>query len=142
MTSPDARRVAFARFVERAIDHARATKGLTIKKISEASGVGENTLYRWQRGDWVAAPDGDNVAAFCDVLNIPRSVATAILWPDKGAPQPQPEPLGDEPDIAAILRRLADPNTTEREKYLIRETVRGLANRKPPRDHERRRRAG
>ena len=36
-----------------------------------------------------------------------------------------------DPDIAALMRRLADPTITEQELFHIRETVRYLADRSP-----------
>jgi hypothetical protein len=38
-------------------------------------------------------------------------------------------PLGPDEDLLILARRLADPGTPERERYLIRETIRTLAAR-------------
>lgn len=125
----DARRVNFAEFVKRALAHAKASRGWSIPRIAEESGVGDSTLYRWRDGDWQRSPLADQVAAFCDALDIPVSAAFSILWPGKTGRPADSVPLPTEPALDVLARRLVDPNVPEDEKYLIRELVRGLAAR-------------
>lgn len=127
--APDARRAAFAAFVRRALDHAKTTRGWSVPRIADESRVGDSTIYRWRDGDWQRSPLADQVAAFCDALDIPRSAAWAILWPDRGARPKATEPAPMDPDVEVLLRRLVDPNVPTEEKFLIRETLRGLAAR-------------
>lgn len=129
--SADARRAAFSRFVERTLEHAKAERGWSVPKVAEASGVGDSTLYRWRDGDWKRSPQPEQVVAFCDALGIPPSAAFSILWPGQDDRPAEPEPLPLDPDLQTVLRRLRDPNVPEREKFLIRETLRSLAARSP-----------
>jgi len=67
-----------------------------------------------------------NVAAPAATAHRKPAVAFTILeW---GRPAAI-EPAALDPDIAALLRRWADPNLTEQERFHIRETVRYLAYR-------------
>lgn len=127
--SQDARREAFAQFVRRALLHAKETRDWSVPKIAEASGVGDSTIYRWRDGNWRTSPQGDQVAAFCNALDIPTTAAFSILWPGKDEKPAGPVPMPIDPDFEVLLRRLADPNVPETEKYHIRETIRGLAAR-------------
>lgn len=132
--SPEARRTAFSNFVKRALAQAKQSRGWSIPKVAEVSGVGANTIYRWVNADWRGYPKGEAVEAFCDALGIPAEVAFRILWPGKSGRPAPPEPIPAEPEFAMLMRKLRDPNVPEAEKYLIRETIRGLANR-PTRPH-------
>lgn len=125
----DARRANFAGFVRRALTHAKETRGWGVERIAEASGVGASTIYRWRDGDWRRSPFGDQVAAFCEALDIPYAVAFSILWPDKRDRAQDATPFSTDPDLVTLARRLADPNVPEQEKFLIREVIRGLAAR-------------
>lgn len=128
--TPAARRDAFTRFVNRALAQAKDERGWSIPKVAEVSGVGQQTLYRWQKGDWGRDfPKGELVEQFCDALDIPTAAAFAILWPGKTGRPAEPEPLPYEPEFDRLMRKLRDPNVPDQEKYLIRETVRGLAHR-------------
>ncbi|MER7002253.1 helix-turn-helix transcriptional regulator [Dactylosporangium sp. NPDC000555] len=139
-TSPDVRRAAFSRFVRRLVDGARQNRGWSVTDIAEetkkrAAGgegrvaVSRSTLFRWLDGDWKESPSADAVEAFCDVLDVPVLAAFAILWPGKTGRAQVPEPVQPDPDFEVILRNLQDPNVSEQEKYLIRETIRNLASR-------------
>lgn len=130
-TSRDVRRDLFARFVKRAVQEAQVGRGWSVPKIAEVTkkGVSGNTIYRWLNGDWERDPLPAQIVAFCDALDIPPAVAFAILWPGKNESRPEPEPLPIDPDFMVLLRRLHDPTVSEAEKYLIRETIRGLAAR-------------
>jgi transcriptional regulator with XRE-family HTH domain len=132
VTSPDARRDAFAAFVRRAVDRAKDGQGWAVPRIAKESGIGTNTIYRWLKGDWVEAPKAAVVDKFCDTLGIPRAAARGILWPGQDQPREPTPALTSEPDFVELLRRLNDPNVPAEEKYLIRETVRGLAARNKP----------
>lgn len=133
--SPAVRRDAFARFVRRAVDRAKDTRNWTVKQIVDASvdetgkpRVGRSTIYRWMNGDWERAPLPEQIEGFCDALDIPPQAALVILWPGKGTRPVRPTPELD-PDVELLLRRLEDPNVPAAEKYHIRETIKGLANR-------------
>lgn len=117
----------------RATDAARVNRGWSIPRIAKESGVGVNTIYRWKRGEWTASPDADLVEKFCDALDIPAEAAFSLLWPGKTARRTAPEPVPSDPDFDTLLRQLNDPNVSDSEKFLIRETVRSLAARAPRR---------
>lgn len=128
------------RFVNRALRNAEVARGWSVPRVAEESGVGQNTIYRWSKGEWREYPKGELVEAFCDALDIPASAAFSVLWPGKvGKPTATP-PAPLEPDLEQLARKLRDPNVLDAEKYHIRETVRSLAARpnRPP-DTSRRR---
>ncbi|MCX4468945.1 transcriptional regulator [Micromonospora sp. NBC_01655] len=127
--SLEVRRVAFARFVERALHDAKVTRGWNQRRVIEESGVGRTTLFRWLKGNWVEDPEAAKVRDFCDALDIPPAIPFLILWPGKRNRVEQPEPSPMDPDVERVLRKLADPNVPDVEKYLIRETIRSLAAR-------------
>lgn len=127
--SLQARRTAFARWVERALHDAKATRGWSQRRVLEESGVGRTTLHRWLKGDWIEDPEAAKVRDFADALDIPVAIPFAILWPGKRDKAPRPEPAPMDPDLIELARRIADPAVPEAEKYLIRETIRSLAAR-------------
>ncbi|HEX6969903.1 MAG TPA: helix-turn-helix transcriptional regulator [Micromonosporaceae bacterium] len=146
MTKTAGRKVAFAAFVRKALDDARTTRAWTATEVSRRTGISRQTLNRWVRGDWSSDPAAERVVAFCNGLGINPSHAFAALgWtrPPTARPTP-PTPPPMDPDVEALLRRLADPNVSAAEKFHIRETVRYLAYRPPlPADPPRqRKRAG
>lgn len=143
-TDPEARLAAFTAFVRRALDRAKATRGWSVERVAQEAGVGVNTLYLWRGGrEWKQFPRGESVEAFCDALGIPPAAAYGILWPGKNERPAEPEPLGPEPDLILLARKLEDPNVSEQEKFLIRETIKGLAARpSQPGDAPKRRNAG
>lgn len=126
-TSPDVARVRFARFVARALTDARE-RGMTDDDIAQATGVGASTFHRWQRGHFVRAPGLDRVRAFCVGLDIPARSALLALGLEDGRDDPAPEPVVD-PDVRAVLRRLADPSVSDEDKTAIRAVLRMLARR-------------
>lgn len=140
---PEARLAAYTAFVRRALDRARTGRSWSVERVAQEARMSPNTLYLWRNGDWKSFPRAESVEAFCDALGIPVATAFTILWPGKSTRPTEPEPLGPEPDLLLLARRLADPNVSEQEKYLIRETVRGLASRpSPPTDLATRRKTG
>ena len=128
-----ARKLAFASFVRKALDGARATRAWNGSEVARRTGVSRQTINRWVRGDWASDPEPERVAAFCGGLGLAPSAAFGILGWDRSAPdRPAPAPTAAlDPDIEALLRRLADPRVSDAEKFHIRETVRYLAHRPP-----------
>lgn len=129
-TSPDVNRARFSRFVDRVLREARG-RGMTDTDIAKATGVGPSTFHRWRRGDFSGSPALDRVRAFCSGLGVPARAAMLALGVDDGRDDPSPEPL-IEPDVQAILRRLADPGVGDEEKQAIRQVLRMLAQRPGP----------
>lgn len=126
-----ARKVAFAAFVRKALDDARTTRAWTATEVSRRTGISRQTLNRWVRGDWSSDPEAERVVAFCEGLGInPAHAFDALGWSRTPAARPSPAPPMD-PDVEALLRRLADPNVSTAEKFHIRETIRYLAYRPP-----------
>lgn len=127
----NARKIAFATFVRRALDEARATRAWSGTEVSRRTGVSRQTINRWVRGDWASDPEAERVVAFCEGLGLNPAAAFAALGWDRTASGPragQPAPPMD-PDVEALLRRLVDPNVSDAEKFHIRETIRYLAYR-------------
>lgn len=127
----NARKIAFATFVRRALDEARATRAWSGTEVSRRTGVSRQTINRWVRGDWASDPEAERVVAFCEGLGLNPAAAFAALGWDRTAAGPragQPAPPMD-PDVEALLRRLVDPNVSDAEKFHIRETIRYLAYR-------------
>ncbi|WP_433531477.1 helix-turn-helix domain-containing protein [Micromonospora sp. CA-263727] len=126
----NARKIAFATFVRRALDEARATRAWTGTEVSRRTGVSRQTINRWVRGDWASDPEAERVVAFCEGLGLDPAAAFAALGWDRTASRraaPPPPPM--DPDVEALLRRLIDPDVSDAEKFHIRETVRYLAYR-------------
>ncbi|CCH16040.1 XRE family transcriptional regulator [Micromonospora lupini] len=127
----NARKIAFATFVRRALEEARATRAWSGTEVSRRTGVSRQTINRWVRGDWASDPEAERVVAFCEGLGLNPAAAFAALGWDRTASGPragQPAPPMD-PDVEALLRRLVDPNVSDAEKFHIRETIRYLAYR-------------
>ncbi|RAO06535.1 hypothetical protein GUI43_01580 [Micromonospora noduli] len=127
----NARKIAFATFVRRALDEARATRAWSGTEVSRRTGVSRQTINRWVRGDWASDPEAERVVAFCEGLGLNPAAAFAALGWDRAAAGPrtgQAAPPMD-PDVEALLRRLVDPQVSDAEKFHIRETIRYLAYR-------------
>ncbi|MEH0935273.1 XRE family transcriptional regulator [Micromonospora psammae] len=143
-TAP-ARKIAFAAFVRRALDDARAMRAWTGTEVSRRTGVSRQTINRWVRGDWASDPEVERVVAFCEGLGLnPAHAFAALGWDRAAAPRsPVPTPPMD-PDVEALLRRLVDPAVSDAEKFHIRETIRYLAYRPtlPATDRKREGQAG
>jgi len=116
-------RVRFSRFIERTLKDAYG-RGLTAVEIEKAAGIRLSTIHRWRRGE--IAPSVDKVRQFCTGLGIPATEALAALGMG-GRDATEPEPITD-PDVLALLRKLADPNTNAETKAYIRATMRYLVN--------------
>ncbi|GAB3816028.1 helix-turn-helix domain-containing protein [Micromonospora zhanjiangensis] len=129
--TPHGRKIAFAAFVRRALDDARAARAWTGIEVARRTGVSRQTINRWVRGDWSSDPAAERVVAFCTGLGLDPGTAFAALGWDRPAPgrpeTPPPPPM--DPDVEALLRRLVDPEVSDAEKFHIRETVRYLAYR-------------
>ncbi|GIM81567.1 helix-turn-helix domain-containing protein [Salinispora arenicola] len=121
---------AFARFVRRAIDDARAERGWTVTELATHTGIGRSTVFRWLAGDWHDYPELAKVRSFCAALGLPVAAAfRALGLPDTG---PVPRGRDDGPveaDVRVILQHLADPTVPVEEKHHIRDLLRYLAQR-------------
>ncbi|MEH0841846.1 XRE family transcriptional regulator [Micromonospora sp. CPCC 205711] len=128
-TAP-ARKIAFATFVRRALDDARAMRAWTGTEVSRRTGVSRQTINRWVRGDWASDPEAERVVAFCEGLGLnPAAAFAALGWDRAAAPRGPATPPPMDPDVEALLRRLVDPAVSDAEKFHIRETIRYLAYR-------------
>lgn len=126
----NARKIAFATFVRRALDEARATRAWSGTEVSRRTGVSRQTINRWVRGDWASDPEAERVVAFCEGLGLAPATAFAALgWERRSNPHRVGTPPPMDPDVEALLRRLVDPDVSDAEKFHIRETVRYLAYR-------------
>ncbi|WP_018586579.1 XRE family transcriptional regulator [Salinispora arenicola] len=126
----NARKIAFATFVRRALDEARATRAWSGTEVSRRTGVSRQTINRWVRGDWASDPEAERVVAFCEGLGLAPATAFAALgWDRRSSPHRVGTPPPMDPDVEALLRRLVDPDVSDAEKFHIRETVRYLAYR-------------
>ena len=127
----NARKIAFATFVRRALDEARATRAWSGTEVSRRTGVSRQTINRWVRGDWASDPEAERVVAFCEGLGLDPTPAFAALGWDRTSARHRststPPPM--DPDVEALLRRLVDPDVSDAEKFHIRETIRYLAYR-------------
>lgn len=124
------RKIAFAAFVRKALEDARATRAWTGSEVARRTGVSRQTINRWVRGEWASDPEAERVVAFCEGLGINPTVAFGVLgWADTAPTRPAPAAPPMDPDVEALLRRLVDPNVSDAEKFHIRETVRYLAYR-------------
>lgn len=103
---------------------------MTHQQVAKATGVGASTFHRWQRGDFKEAPELDRVRAFCAGLGVSPVEALAALGVNEARDNPEPDPPMP-PEVIAILRRLADPNVSARDKLVIREMLRMLAGQRP-----------
>ncbi|MFI7547244.1 helix-turn-helix domain-containing protein [Actinoplanes sp. NPDC049599] len=128
-TDPAVRLASFTAFVRRALDHAKTQRQWSVEDVAEAAGISANTIYTWRSGKSKQFPQGVNVEAFCDALGIKPGVAFDLLWPGRDDRPTEAIPLGPDDDLLILARRLADPNVPPQEKFLIRETIRGLAAR-------------
>ncbi|MGB2568254.1 helix-turn-helix domain-containing protein [Micromonospora citrea] len=143
-TTP-ARKIAFATFVRRALDDARAMRAWTGTEVSRRTGVSRQTINRWVRGDWASDPEVDRVVAFCEGLGLKPTAAFAALGWDRAATSRETTTAPPmDPDVEALLRRLVDPDVSDVEKFHIRETIRYLAYRPtlPVADRNRQEQAG
>jgi len=118
---------AFADFVRIALAQARTGRGWNGSEVARRTGLSRQTLNRWRRGELSGDPEPARVVTFCETLGIDPSEAFGVLgWERTG---PAGSDAAMDPDVAALLRRLFDPEVSETEKYYMRETIRYLANR-------------
>jgi transcriptional regulator with XRE-family HTH domain len=123
----DVRRHQFAVFIRRGCDHAKLTRGWSVPEIARRAGIGVATIYRWLNEQWTENPDPNLIEKFCDALDLSPTEAFMILWPGKNSQTQQPVVMPKDQDFDVLLRKLNDPKVSEREKFLIRETIRSLA---------------
>lgn len=130
--SAHARKIAFAAFVRRALEDARATRAWRGTEVSRRTGVSRQTINRWVRGDWASDPEAERVVAFCEGLGLDPAAAFAALgWDRTTSVRSRADTPPMDPDVEALLRRLVDPTVSDAEKFHIRETIRFLAYRPP-----------
>jgi transcriptional regulator with XRE-family HTH domain len=127
--------VRFSRFVERALETARS-RGMSAVEIEKATDIRLSTIHRWRRGE--VAPTVDKVRQFCAGLGVSANEALAALGmgPREATPEPPMDPL-----VLALLRKMADPTTSEESKDYIRTTLRLLVD-MAERPQPRKRKAG
>lgn len=96
---------------------------MTDRLVEEATGIRASTFHRWQRGE--VAPTVDKVRQFCAGLGVSSTEALAALGmgPREATPEPPMDPV-----VLAILRKMADPSTSEETKEYIRTTLRLLVD--------------
>lgn len=122
----DPRLVAFARFISRALDDAKA-RGMSLSDVEKRTGLGRSTIYRWKRRE-VATPQPAQVRQFCEGLGLSlRDAARTLGWSGARVPVAPDPPLDN--DLRIIARMLADPKIGDTDKLFIRETLRMLARR-------------
>lgn len=121
--SDDLRKVRFGQFVLRILSNAK-DRGLTMKQIEDATGIGKSTIYRWRDG--TVLPKMPELRRFCEGLGAPINEAYAALGWSEDPERRQPEPLLEDPDVRALMRKLTDPQTPAATKLLIRRTIRAL----------------
>ena len=137
---PEARLIAFERWLSRVLDHAKKVREKEIPEIVRDAGLPPNTVYRWLRRENV--PNPTHIEQLCNGLSVPTDTPLLILWPGKSRRPAAPDPITSDPDIAVILGKLNHPKVSDAEKYYIRETLRALATHTPapqPRKASRRR---
>jgi len=127
----------FSRFIRRAVDEAKNSRGWTVNRLAAETGVGRSTLFRWLAGDFQQFPELASVRGFCAALDIPVSAAFTALGVRPGSSsgpdgrRAQPDSTGEavHDDIERILSRLEDPLVPAAEKVVIRDMLRYLARR-------------
>lgn len=125
--APEVNRQRFARFVARVLADAR-DRGMNDQAIADATTISPSTFHRWQRADFATTPDVGKIAAFCEGLGVPTITAMRALGAEEGRDETAPEPALD-PNIRRILRALADPDVSDTDKLVLRESLKMLANR-------------
>lgn len=121
------RRVRFGHFVERTVAAAKG-RGMTTADMEKATGLGNSTWYGWIKGEWARDPVPDKVHAFCNGLGASIEEAYRMLgWNIAQLGQrASAEPLAEDADVRALMRKLTDPKTPAATKLLIRRTIRAL----------------
>lgn len=102
----------------------RAATGMSGAELSRRLKVDRATIWRWETGK--QKPDTlEIVAAFAEIfaMDLDDALAAAGLRPAEVAHRP--EPVLD-PDVAALLAKLEDPQTSPAVKEQIRTMMRAL----------------
>jgi len=97
---------------------------MTDRTIHAATGVNPKTFHRWQNGE--VAPNVETVRKFCEGIDASFEDALAALGlnSERGREATPPPPM--DPDVLALLRKLADPRTNTATKAYIRRTIKLL----------------
>jgi|GEM_PF-6811958 len=138
---------AFAKWVERVVEHFRTESGWSVSKIAREAGIGRAMLYRWMSGDnSQGAPTRDTVARFCDNLRVPRDEPFEIFgWVADGPKRPgapTPLPKMEDPDLLAIQAILDKHGVKDDDVFMIRSILRSLRERYSTNDSDDERAAG
>lgn len=128
-------RGAWATFVQ----ESRQAFGWSKAELARQLGVDRGTVHRWETGQ-TRPEDAELVARAADVLDVDQDEALAAAGMRPAAAsttRPSRPPL--DPDLALLMRKLADPSTPEADVAFIKQTLRYLAH-LPERSTGRRRR--
>lgn len=117
----------FAAWVKRTLDAAR-DRGESDKTIHAKTKVSPSTFHRWQAGDGKELPELEKVKWFARGLGASVDDALTALGVNDTRPSTTPEPSLTK-EMRTILRALADPNTPDTTKLVIKETLAMLADR-------------
>lgn len=122
------RQRTFGAVVKRTLEVAQA-RGMTTKQIEDATGVKKSMYYRWIDGDWQRDPNATLVRSFIAGLGGSISEAySALGWTEQPTSRRKAtEPIIEDPDVRALMRKLTDPKTPAAEKQWIRRQIRALA---------------
>lgn len=105
----------------------REAAGLSKADFGRRLGVDRTTVHRWENGR--SRPDNpaivQRLAAMFGV-DLEQALSLAGLRPADEEPVETPPPL--DPDLKALVRKLASPHVSPEEKTYIRATLRYLAD--------------
>lgn len=106
------------------VKRMRAATGMTGAELARRLDVDRATIWRWEAGRQ-KPESAELIKAFADIfgLELDDALAAAGLRP-AGVEPPRREPM--DPDVLALMRMLADPETPEATKVQIRTMMRTL----------------
>lgn len=126
------RSLHFARWVTEALDAADIS-ARQVEELTKSLGgevVTKSTIYRWAEARAGTTPEAAKVVAFCRAVNRDPAEAYSVLGWTMKTPTPRQAPPPElARDIELVVRRYLDPSTSDAERYMIRETIHGLARR-------------